>query len=73
MPTVGIKSILFTKQDVDEETVYRVVKSVMENLDLFRRQHPAFAGLTKEKMTHGVILPLHPGAERYFREAGIAF
>lgn len=73
VPTVGIKSILFTKQDVDEETVYRVVKSVMENLDLFRRQHPAFAGLTKDNMTHGVILPLHPGAERYFREAGIAF
>jgi TRAP transporter TAXI family solute receptor len=73
VPTVGIKAILFTKQDVDEETVYRVVKSVMENLDLFRRQHPAFARLTRESMTQGVVLPLHPGAERYFREAGIAY
>jgi len=73
VPTVGIKSVLFTNKDVDEETVYRVVKSVMENLDLFRRQHPAFAGLTKENMSHNVIVPLHPGAERYFREAGIAY
>jgi TRAP transporter TAXI family solute receptor len=73
VPTVGIKSILFTSKDVDEETVYRVVKAVMENLDLFRRQHPAFVKLTEENMTHGVIVPLHPGAERYFREAGIAY
>jgi TRAP transporter TAXI family solute receptor len=73
VPTIGIKSVLFTSKDVDEETVYRVVKAVMENLDLFRRQHPAFAKLTKESMTHRVIVPLHPGAERYFREAGIAY
>jgi TRAP transporter TAXI family solute receptor len=73
VPTIGIKSVLFTRKDVDEETVYRVVKSVMENLDLFRRQHPAFARLTAENMSHEVIVPLHPGAERYFREAGIAY
>lgn len=73
VPTIGIKAVLFTRKDVDDETVYRVVKSVMENLDLFRRQHPAFSRLTKENMTHGVIVPLHPGAEGYFREAGIAY
>ena len=73
VPTIGIKSVLFASKGVDEETVYRVVKSVMENLDLFRRQHPAFARLTKESMSQGVIVPLHPGAERYFREAGIAY
>lgn len=73
VPTIGVKSILFTRKDVDEETVYRVVKSVMENLDLFRRQHPVFSRLTRENMARGVIVPLHPGAERYFREAGIAF
>lgn len=73
VPTVGIKSILFTSISVDEETVYRVVKAVMDNLDLFKRQHPAFVKLTKENMTHGVIVPLHTGAERYFREAGISY
>jgi len=73
VPTVGIKSVLFTSKDVDEQTVYRVVKAVMENLDLFKRQHPAFVNLTKENMSHGVIVPLHPGAERYFREAGITY
>lgn len=73
VPTVGIKSILFTSKNVDDKTVYRVVKAVMQNLDLFKRQHPVFVELTRENMTQGVIVPLHPGAERYFREAGIAY
>lgn len=73
IPTIGIKSVLFTRADVNEETVYRTVKQVMENLDLFRQQHPAFARLNSEKMAQDVIVPLHPGAERYFKEAGIDY
>ncbi|MCD6188122.1 MAG: TAXI family TRAP transporter solute-binding subunit [Desulfuromusa sp.] len=71
IPTVGIKSVLFTRAEMDEETVYRVVKQVIENLKLFRMQHPAFARLNRMKMSQDVIVPLHPGAARYFREAGI--
>jgi TRAP-type uncharacterized transport system substrate-binding protein len=48
-----------------------MVKEVFENLDLFKRQHPAFANLTPEKLSTDLIVPLHPGAERYFREAGV--
>jgi hypothetical protein len=71
VPTIGLKAILFTRADLNEAVVYRVVKQVMGNLELFRRQHPAFAGLTAEKMSRDTIVPLHPGAERYFKEAGI--
>ncbi|MCK5826350.1 MAG: TAXI family TRAP transporter solute-binding subunit [Desulfuromusa sp.] len=71
IPTVGIKSILFTRADVDEETVYRVVKQVMDNLKLFRMQHPAFAKLNRMEMSEDVIVPLHSGAARYFRETGL--
>ena len=71
IPTVGIKSILFTRAEMDEETVYRVVKQVIENLKLFRMQHPAFARLNRMDMSQDVIVPLHPGAERYFREVGL--
>jgi TRAP-type uncharacterized transport system substrate-binding protein len=38
---------------------------------LFKKQHPAFANLTSEKLTTELIVPLHPGAERYFKEAGL--
>ncbi len=69
--TIGVKAILFCNADMDEEIVYHIVKEVYENLDLFQRQHPAFANLTPEKLTTRLILPLHPGAERYFKEAGL--
>ena len=71
IPTVGVKAILFCSADTDEQTVYNMVKEVFENLDLFKRQHPAFANLTPEKLSTDLIVPLHPGAERYFRGAGV--
>jgi TRAP transporter TAXI family solute receptor len=69
--TIGVKAILFCNADVDEQVVYHIVKEVFDNFDLFKRQHPAFVNLTPEKLSSGLIVPLHPGAERYFREAGL--
>ena len=69
--TVGVKAILFCDADANEEVVYHMVKEVFENFDLFKKQHPAFADLTPEKLTTKLIIPLHPGAERYFKEAGL--
>lgn len=69
--TIGLKAILFTRASTDDEVVYRMVKQVVENLELFRRQHPAFVLMSTERMSHRTIVPLHPGAERYFKEAGI--
>ena len=69
--TIGVKAILFCNSDTDEEVVYHIVKEVFENFDLFKQQHPAFANLTPEKLSTKLIVPLHPGAERYFKEAGL--
>lgn len=69
--TVGVKAILFCDENTDEDVVYHIVREVFENLDLFKRQHPAFANMTPEKLSTGLILPLHPGAKRYFKEAGL--
>ena len=69
--TISVKAILFCNADTDEKIVFNMVKEVFENLDLFKRQHPAFANLTPEKLSTDLIVPLHPGAERYFREAGV--
>ena len=69
--TVGVKAILFCDADTDEEVVYHIVKEVFENFDLFKQQHPAFSQLTPKKLSTKLIVPLHPGAERYFKEAGV--
>ena len=60
-----------TSSDIPEETVYQVVKAVFDNFDRFKGLHPAFADLEPEEMiADGNSAPLHPGAERYYREQG---
>lgn len=71
IPTISVKAILFTDAKMDEQIVYNMVKEVFENFELFKRQHPAFANLTVKKLTTGLIVPLHPGAKKYFKEAGL--
>jgi len=68
--TVGVPSIFFTHEEMPEETVYQIVKEVMSNLDLFRRQPPVLANLTSQQMSDVSVIPLHPGAIRYFKEVG---
>lgn len=72
VPTVGVRAVLFTRSDTSDETVYRLVKEVLANFDIFKRQHPALQDLTSRDVSTITVAPLHPGAERYFREAGLA-
>ncbi|HRL21262.1 TAXI family TRAP transporter solute-binding subunit [Alcaligenes sp. SDU_A2] len=70
--TYGVLATFVTSEDVPEESVYTVVKAVFENFDDFKRLHPAFANLKKEDMVkNGLSAPLHPGAEKYFKEKGL--
>ncbi|MFW5844117.1 MAG: TAXI family TRAP transporter solute-binding subunit [Spirochaetota bacterium] len=69
--TVGVKATVVTSADVPEDVVYAVTKEVFENLDEFKALHPAFQVLTEENMLEGLSAPLHPGAVRYFEEAGM--
>lgn len=70
--TFGVRATLVTRADVPDEVVYQLVKGVFDDFDTFKQLHPAFANLTKEEMTSAALsAPLHPGAEKYFKEAGL--
>jgi hypothetical protein len=70
--TFGVKATFVTSADVPEEVVYAVTKAVFENFEDFKKLHPAFATLQKEDMvTQALSAPLHPGAEKYYKEAGL--
>ena len=70
--TFGVKATVVTSVDVSEDLVYQVTKAVFENFDDFRKQHPAFAPLEKKNMiADGLSAPLHPGAVKYYKEAGL--
>ncbi len=69
--TFGVKATFVTSADVPEDMVYEVVKSVFDNFDRFKGLHPAFANLQPEQMvSEGLSAPLHPGAEKYYKEQG---
>lgn len=70
--TFGVGATFVTSAAVPENVVYELVKAVMTNFDDFTKLHPAFGVLKKEEMAKdGLSAPLHPGAEKYYKEAGI--
>lgn len=72
IPTYGVLATFVTSADVSDEQVYQVVKAVFDNFDDFKRLHPALGHLVKEDMVkNGLSAPLHPGAEKYFKENGL--
>lgn len=69
--TFGLRATLVTSEKTPEETVYRIVRSLFEQLNFFRAQHPALAQLEPSGMvSRGNSLALHEGALRYYRERG---
>ena len=70
-PSIGGKAVLSTSAKASPEVVYQLVKSVFDNIDRFKRLHPAFADLKEEDMIKvGLSAPLHEGAVRYYKERG---
>jgi uncharacterized protein len=70
--TFGVRATLVTFSAMPDEEVYEVVESVFGDFDRFKALHPAFARLKKEDMVKASLsAPLHPGAARYYKEAGL--
>jgi len=70
-PTIGTTTTIVVSADMPEDVAYGITKAVFDNFDDFRKLHPALASLTKEQAVKGQPVPFHPGAEKYFREAGL--
>lgn len=70
--TFGVAATVVASTRLSDDVVYRLVKDVFENLDELRQQHPAFSRLNPQSMVRdGLSAPLHAGALRYYREAGL--
>ena len=70
--TFGVSATIISSAKVPVDTVYNVVKAVFENFDEFKQLHPAFANLDKKQMIKdGLSAPLHEGAVKYYKEAGL--
>ncbi len=69
--TYGVKATLCTSSDVSDDIVYAVTKELFDNIEDFKTLHPAFADITKESMLTGLSAPIHDGAMKYLKEAGL--
>jgi TRAP transporter TAXI family solute receptor len=69
--TVNTKLILITSAEQPEEMIYELVKAMHANLDYLQKVHANLRGLTPQIMAGDVLIDLHPGAKKFFREIGV--
>ncbi|MBV5331601.1 TAXI family TRAP transporter solute-binding subunit [bacterium] len=69
--TVSVQNYLVTHEGVSNETVYTMTKSMFENLDQMIAAHAAAKSIKRENAAKALPAPLHPGAEKYYREVGL--
>jgi uncharacterized protein len=71
VPTISIMNLLVTREAVSNDLVYLMTKLLFDHLDLLAQTHPAAKDIDVAKAPFGLPIPLHPGAERYYREIGL--
>jgi TRAP transporter TAXI family solute receptor len=69
--TAAVGNFLVTHDGVSDETAYQMTKLLFENLDQLTAAHAAAKAIDPTKALDGMPIPLHPGAERYYKEAGL--
>lgn len=69
--TVAVVNFLVTREGVSDELAYQMTKQLFENLGELEASHKAAAQISLEKALAGMPIPLHPGAERYYKEKGL--
>ena len=70
VPTVAITNILVSHEGVSEEVAYQMTKLMFENLERLGNAHSAAKDIKLETAAKNLPIPLHPGAERFYKEAG---
>ncbi len=68
--TMGNAQHLIVSSDLDTEFVYQMTKSIVTNLNKLGEGHTVYAALTPELMAQDLNMPMHPGAEKYYKEIG---
>ncbi|WP_138517718.1 TAXI family TRAP transporter solute-binding subunit [Limnobacter alexandrii] len=71
VPTAAVVNFLITHSEVSNETAYQMTKLMWENLEALRSAHKAANAIKFENALQGMPVPLHPGAEKFYREKGL--
>lgn len=69
--TLAVRAIWATHADLDDDIAYAMVKALYENTETLAQVHVMGGQISLETALESVSIPLHPGAERYYREQGL--
>ncbi len=70
VPTVAARAVLITRADQSEDVVHALTAAVMADFEYFRQLHPSLNEISPQTASRKVVVPLHTGSDRAFREAG---
>lgn len=70
VPTASIENLLLVNHQLSEDVVYEITKTIFENVSEIHSSHNAATNITLDTVDVGMVVPFHPGAERYYREVG---
>ncbi|KEA62152.1 TRAP transporter solute receptor, TAXI family precursor [Marinobacterium lacunae] len=71
LKTVSMWNFVVASKDMPDDLAYAITKAVLESNDEMKQVHRAAAESLAENVTYNAVLPLHPGAVRYYKEIGI--
>jgi TRAP transporter TAXI family solute receptor len=69
--TCATYTMLGASAQLDDAIAYKMTKALAENIEYLKTVHGSIKNITTDTLVQGITIPLHPGAEKYYREAGI--
>jgi hypothetical protein len=64
-------AMMAARADLEADIVYSILKAMYGDLDQLRKAHAKFKNIEAKTGLVGMSVPLHPGAEKYFKEIGV--
>jgi TRAP transporter TAXI family solute receptor len=71
VPTVAVMAILVARAEMEEAMAYQITKVIFDNIKDIERAHAKGKEVTLQSALNGMSIPLHPGAEKFFKEKGV--
>ncbi len=71
VPTVQSPTVLIGSSKTSPDVIYKITKAIVEGRDEFGNVSSIMKGVTASDMAQNFDMPIHPGAEKYYREAGL--
>ncbi len=69
--TVAVMAMLAARADLEAGLVYDILNAIYADLPQIKKAHAMFKEISLEKALNGMSVPLHPGAEKFYRDKGM--